>query len=307
MEKKLSTFDFESLLGIKASIYLQKCIEEMDLRYKDILEREHDFLVTKTIKTLLDGNLKKAGEERRKEWEDGWAENYNLIVDQDSDSKHLIPKYFNKYNAVRYKGRYIQPISKNFEKNTLSLIINYLSDKYFRTAENIYEFGCGTGHNLLQARKVNKKAELWGLDWAKSSQDIINKLRADGIDRSIFASNFDYFNPNKDFLLKPNSVVMTVASLEQVGSRWVEFVDYLIENKPLLCVHIEPIAELLDENRVLDFLSIEYFKQRNYLSGFLNGLERKSELNEITIHDRRRTHLGSLFIEGYSIVVWSPN
>jgi hypothetical protein len=131
-------------------------------------------------------------------------------------------------------------------------------------------------------------------------------MREAGVDSDIHAHRFDYFNPDESFHLQPQSVVFTVASLEQVGSRWDKLIEYLLSNSPKLCIHIEPISELLDPNKLNDYLSIEYFKKRNYLDGFLNGLRKLEIDGKVKIHRAQRTHIGSLFIEGYSVVIWEP-
>ena len=108
------------------------------------------------------------------------------------------------------------------------------------------------------------------------------------------------------FLLPAGTGVLTVASLEQVGDRWRDFISYLIGQRPKICVHIEPVSELLDSKILLDNLSIKYFEKRNYLNGFLTGLRELEESGKVIIHRAQRTGIGSLFIEGYSIVVWEP-
>ena len=248
----------------------------------------------------------KSGAHRKDQWESGWGENLDEITNDESNINTIIPKYFNKYGAIRWKGRFIKPLSEKFEYQSLGIILDWLFDKYFRKFDHIYEFGCGPAYNLLRAREVNNNAELWGLDWAESSQGIIEKISENDIDHNIKGHNFDYFNPDLDFHLKDNSVVYTVASLEQVGNGWTKFIDYLIAQKPKLCIHVEPIAEMLDEEVLIDNLSIKYFKKRNYLDGLLSGLKELESQGKLTIHDTKRTHIGSLFIEGYSVVVWSP-
>ena len=84
------------------------------------------------------------------------------------------------------------------------------------------------------------------------------------------------------------------------------FIDFLLEKKPEICLHIEPIAELLNEENLVDYLSILYFKKRNYLSGFLLKLRELEEAGKIKIHMAKRTFIGSLYIEGYSVIAWSP-
>ena len=57
---------------------------------------------------------------------------------------------------------------------------------------------------------------------------------------------------------------------------------------------------------LVDYLSILYFKKRNYLSGFLLKLRELEEAGKIKIHMAKRTFIGSLYIEGYSVIAWSP-
>lgn len=304
--KKLEAKDFSSVFGEELTAYVKGCIADYKFEYTEIDDKERDVLLLKVIKTLSSKDIVVAGEQRIDEWEAGWGENLDLIENDADVSEKIIPKYFNKYNVVRWNGRFIQPLTEKFEKNSLSIILDWLFDRYLRDATQICEFGCGTGHNLFRARSVNPHAKLWGLDWTTASQKIIKKIASMGIDKNIDAHNFDYFKPDYSFYLAPDSIVFTVASLEQIGNRWEPFVDYLIKSKPALCIHVEPIAELLDENFLLDYLSVEYFKKRNYLSGFLTGLRALEDAGKIKIHEEKRTHIGSLFIEGYSVVVWSP-
>jgi hypothetical protein len=106
--------------------------------------------------------------------------------------------------------------------------------------------------------------------------------------------------------LDRGAYVYTVASLEQVGLEFKKFVDYLLKNKPKLCVHVEPVAELLDNSNLLDYLSVKYFEKRNYLRGFLTYLRQLEKQGKIRILKARRTYIGSLFIEGYSVIIWTP-
>src|SRR3989344_3164408 len=106
-------------------------------------------------------------------------------------------------------------------------------------------------------------------------------------------------NPHKKLKLADNSAIYTLGSLEQVGSNYKAFVSYLLQNKPYICINIEPIAELLDENKLIDNLAIKYFKKRNYLDGYLDYLKRLEKENKITITEVKRTYIGSMFAECY--------
>lgn len=304
--KRLQLNEFQEIFGEELSPYIKNCINEYQFEYEEFSEAERNELLLLIVKTLLDPNITKSGEHRISEWEHGWGENLTEINKENGDESSIIPKYFSKYNAIRWRGRFIKPISSKFEYRSLRIILDWLFDKYARDCDAIYEFGCGPAHHLLRAREVNKNAKLWGLDWAKSSQRIIDKIRTSGMDSNIFGHNFDYFNPDLKFNLDQNSIVFTVASLEQIGNRWDKFINYLIDQKPKVCFHVEPIGEMLDEDVLLDYLSIQYFKKRNYLDGLLDGLRKFEEEGKVNILDIKRSHIGSLFIEGYSIVIWEP-
>jgi len=309
IEKKITSLDFERLMSEKPNDFIAQKIAGYDLRYAEISEEERDSFLKKIISTLLDQSLPFSGKHRHEQWEKGWGENFDELLksrDKDKMMAAIMPRYFGKYRVVRLDQKFVKPITENFEPKILGLILDWLFDQYLRDVEAVYEFGCGPAYNLFRAREYNPSADLWGLDWAESSQKIIDKLAEEGFDRKLFSHKFDYFNPDKDFKLKKNSVVFTVASLEQIGDRYGAFVDYLLENKPDVCINVEPIGELLDEDNLLDYLSVEYFKKRKYLSGYLDYLRQLEKQGRIKILRAQRSYTGSLFVEGHSIIVWAP-
>lgn len=301
----LKPINFEKMFGEKLSPYIIKKIKKYNFKYTEISSEERDCLLRKIISTLLADFIVFAGQHRHKQWEKGWAENLNEMAKKDH-IKAVSPHYFGKYDILRINQKFIRPQSNNFERNSLAIILDWLADKYMRNAEAIYEFGCGTGHHLLNVRQVNTRADLWGLDWVKSSQKIIKKLSETLPDKKLFARQFDFFHPDKNFKLDKDSIIYTVAALEQTGNRFEKFINYLLKNKPKLCIHIEPVAELLDENNLLDYLSIEYFKKRKYLTGFLDKLRQLEKKGKIKIIKAQRSYIGSLYIDGYSVIIWKP-
>ncbi|MFA5127520.1 MAG: hypothetical protein WC457_00775 [Patescibacteria group bacterium] len=299
----VSVQDLEKMWGENLSPYLVKKVSEYDLKYAILNDVERDNCLKRIVSTLLDKDLVFSGEHRHEQWNKGWGENLDNFIGS-KDEKNVVPKYFGKYDVLRLKQKFIKPLSDKFEVNSLYIIQDWLFDKYFRNINNIYEFGCGTGHNLMRVREVNPTANLWGLDWADSSQKIIDAMRADGVDANIYSHNFDFFKPDYDFKIEKDSAIYTVAALEQIGDKHGEFINYLRQNKPQLCVHVEPIGELLDQDNLLDYLSVEYFKKRNYLNGYLDKLKEMESNGEIKILCAKRSYIGSMFIDGYSVIVW---
>ncbi len=297
--------NIEKLWNEKLSDYVRKKITHYKLVYSPLSKEEEEQVYIKIINTLLDPFMVYSGPHRLKQWEKGWGQNLSALKKAGATDA-IFPHYHGKYTVNRLGQNFVKGVSPNYERNMLYVILDYVFDKYLRNFKNIYEFGCGTGHNLLKLREVNQSANLFGLDWAKSSQKIIQKMADSGLVQNIKGYNFDFFKPDKKIRLAPRSAIYTVAALEQVGANYKTFVSYLLRNKPALCIHIEPIAELLDENRLIDNLSIKYFRKRNYLNGYLEYLRKLQKENWVEILETKRTYIGSLFIEGYSIVIWKP-
>jgi hypothetical protein len=200
----------------------------------------------------------------------------------------------------------IRPIISNFDYKIHCLIVDWAIETFLSEVNALFEFGCGPAYHLLRARKFIPKAKMVGLDWAKTSQDIIKQIAKTGIDKDIEGRNFNFFEPDYSVEVPPNSGFITIAALEQVGDRHEKFIQFILNKKPSICVHLEPIDELLDQTHLIDRLSILYFRKRNYLSGFLPRLHQLQDEGKIKIVKEQRTYTGSFFIEGHSLIVWYP-
>jgi hypothetical protein len=256
------------------------------MKYKSLTKQEEDKVIIEIIETLLDPSLPFSGEHRRKQWEKGWGENLK--------SGNTTPKYFGKYPVTRFNQQFV---TGQDEQDSLYSILSELAEKYLLHYDTICEFGCGTGHNLEYLRDVKQDIRYIGLDWAQSSNKLVQSLGMEGY-------NFDYFKPK--FLMPEGTAALTVASLEQVGKKFKPFVKFLLKAKPRVVVHIEPIPELLDPTNLLDYLSIRYMAKRKYLSGYLDYLRLLEKNGYIKILEAKRSGIGSKFIDGYSVIAWKP-
>ena len=118
---------------------------------------------------------------------------------------------------------------------------------------------------------------------------------------------FDFFAPDDSLHVPEGAAVFTFCALEQVGSRFVPFVDFLLRKRPGVCVHLEPIFEFYrPDANLADHLAAAFHRARDYLNGFHTHLEKLAGEGRIRILDARRLGFGSLFHEGYSVVVWQP-
>lgn len=284
--------------------------KNFQISYRCLEFSEFEFYILKMIKELY-RDLREAGSHRQHEWQSGWGENLQAFAHSKSNID-AIPKYFNKYDAIRFAGKLIIPIEPSpnapggAELSLLTIWIQTLGAIYFEQVDTIMEFGCGTAHNLISLQRIFPDYAFVGLDWANSSQEICQLISKENPSFNLSGLNFDFYSPNYDIRVGSKAAVLTVAALEQVGKDFVPFVNYLKVTKPNIVVNIEPIAEVLDNSNLLDYLSIRYFEKRKYLSGFLQHLQSEQDAGAVEILEVKRSNFGSLFIEGYTAVVWRP-
>jgi nucleoside-diphosphate-sugar epimerase len=299
--KKISYKDFEKILGFEIDSETKKQIKNFDLTYRKLTKKERDEYILNFI-NVLTNDVTKSGKHRLNEWESGWEENLNLFKTS-SDINDLIPKYHGKNRIVRWMGEPVLPITENFDYKIHICFVDAIVKNYLKSFKNIYEFGCGPAYHLLRLKQSNSNLNLFGTDWTGASQEIIDEINKK-FDYDIKGLKFDFFNPNSEIDINSECGIYTVAALEQVGEKFDTFINFLLEKKPGLCVHLEPIDELLDDGKLIDSLSIKYFRKRNYLKGFLPYLENLEKNNKIEILKKQRIYSGSYFIEGHSLIVW---
>lgn len=266
---------------------------------------ERDQAILEMVKAVYEDVLPVSGPARHPIWEKGWGENLNAFKPEQVGREIAKPHYFNKYPIVRWGGDIFLAESEDYEYNMLAVIQDWLFDRHLRSARHVYEFGCGTGHNLFRVRDINPTTKLCGADWSQSAVEFISLQARHGATHSLSSVRFDFFNPS-GLKLEPKAAAYTVAALEQVGTQFEPFVNWLISQSPSIVLHIEPIGEVLDENVLLDRLSLRYFSKRNYLQGYLAHLQGLERAGRVKLHDVVRTRIGSKFIEGYTAIVWSP-
>jgi len=300
---KVTKNKIQKILGFKLSEYSKKQIESSDLEYSNIDQPEYESYINRFINVLTD-DIIKSGEHRIDDWENGWSENLESFS-KTGNVDDLIPKYHSKNTLVRWNRRIVKPYSANFDYKLHIIMVDAIAQHYFKNVSNIFEFGCGPGYHLLRMNAYFPKKSLTGCDWTVASQDTITNINQI-CNKTINCHNFNFFSPDYGVVLPSNTGIYTVAALEQVGSNYRDFVDYLLANNPKICIHMEPIDELLDSSNLLDNLTIKYFRKRNYLNKFLPYLEQLELEGRIEILNKQRILSGSYFIEGHSLIVWKP-
>lgn len=293
---------FENLFGIKASEKLKKLHKELNLDYEECTQEETEENIKKINETLNDDMIKVSGPHRIGDWTMGWHENF-FAFSTTGVFDALKPRYFGKIPYTRFNNKFVKSKNPDFEYNCFKMLQACLFEKYVKEINSYYEFGCGTGYNLLNCEFISNPKKITGLDWAETSQMCITAM-CDLKNKSFECKNFDFEKPDLSFDLDSDSVVTTLAALEQIGDRHGNFIDYLLSKKPSMCLHLEPIEEVLDQNIPMEDLSLKYFAKRKYLSKFLTRLRDLEAEGKIEILETKRTNIGSFYIEGYTLVAW---
>ena len=236
---------------------------------------------------IASGQFKPAGEAGRDHWNQVWAA--SLLE---------IPPFIRSGQVLRVNQQFVRPKDPWLELHWYLDFRTNLLKTYFRDVPAIYEFGCGNGWNLMAARTLYPGKQLVGLDWVEAALDWLPP----GITRRVF----DFFRPDYNVKLPAGSGVLTVGALEQTGTDWGAFLEYLLANHPAVCVHVEPILDWYDPKNPVDATAIEYHRARKYWEGFPVHMWALAAHRTIEILEQKRSYFGSKYIEGYSLFVWRP-
>ena len=102
------------------------------------------------------------------------------------------------------------------------------------------------------------------------------------------------------------AAVITVHSMEQLGTTHHGILDLLLTQFPKLVLHLEPLEELYDKNSLFDQMAMTHHRQREYLSGYLTRIRQLAAEGRVELIVERRLNFGSTWHEAYSLLVWRP-
>jgi hypothetical protein len=304
--KNLELDDIARLFGTSPEHIPDACREMIsanDFTYNVLDGKEHQVVIEEAT-AVLGTQLEVAGAHRQARWEEGWSENLSDFIDSGYDLKTLMPKFMHPGEVMRLEGQYIRPVDERFEMNLNAVLHHWIFNNWFSSLENIYEFGCGTGHNLVTLAELFPDKNLHGLDWAEASQGII-KLIAEKYGYEISGSKFNLLEPDNKYRVEPGSGVFTTGALEQIGDSFRPFLEYLLDQSPEICIHLETTRELYDLNNPFDLVAARYVEVRGYLNGYLTRLRELEKEGRVEIEQAHRV-FGSRYHDGYTLVVWRP-
>jgi SAM-dependent methyltransferase len=294
------------LIGVESRempVAIVDALRSQPLFYRRLGTAERDAVLLRLLEQLLSPDLSPVGKHRQEVWDRGWKETLDDFVGSGYEVGRLIPKYTRLGEAIRFDGDYAQPRDSDFEVRLSKYQRQTLFHKYFADCERAYEFGCGTGLNLVYLSEVLPRIRVVGLDWVDSSRKLIEAIAIRHPNVTFRLFNFFDFVP---FDLGPQSGVCTVTALEQVGEECKSFLEFLINARPRIVVHIEPIEDMYDSKNFFGYIGQAYHRKRRYLSGFMQELERLEATGRIRILQKHHTGFGIQRHDPFSLIAWRP-
>lgn len=256
----------------------------------EIIGAERDALLLRILKNIAEAKPHADAEA----WERGWTQALENFRDLPLVSS-LLPAFIKDYEPTRHRGGFHRGVS---EMVYVCSIHDWLAEQIL-DCDNVYEFGCGTGFNLVALAKRAPEKCYVGLDRSYASAQLVLEA-AEALELPILSGQFDMLEPRADM---PHNVgAFTFGSMEQLGD-FKPFIEWLLKQKPRIVVHIEPIPELLDPDNLVDWLSLEFHRKRGYTVGLLPYLQAHPQIEVMHVE---RSHFGSLFLESYARIVWRP-
>jgi len=280
-------------------------LDAMDKGYRIIGGLEREKLIASILKKIEYDKQVIGAPERTNRWFEGWKENLDEFRNSDYNLDALMPKFIRKRQPIRFMGDYIIPNEEHFEHVYFNIYRTWLFKKYFNKYDSIYDIGCGSSYNLIKLCSLYPDKKVYGFDFVQSSVDIVTDLAQK---HSLNASGgiFNLIEPDFDIVLDKNSLVFTSGAIEQIASKFDKFIDFILQKKPSLVVHVEPTYEVYDQEILFDYLAAKFHKKRGYTMGYLTRLKELEAEGKIEILKVKRLNFGSMFFEGFTNIIWRP-
>jgi hypothetical protein len=301
--------EFERLTGFSHATVAEAlaAVELPALRYRPLAGPERRAALAELEASVGDRPIRAAGANDPAVWERGWGEASRKLSAATLTLEALRPQYFHEDVPCRLNGELVRPESPGFEYWLGVGLRALIFRRYLPGWSRIVELGCGTGLNLLLLSRLFRAAELIGSDWVAPSLAILDQMSRE-TGRRIEGRLFNMLTlegwdgPELD----RTTALLTVHALEQLGTGWDRLLGFMLERRPGICVHVEPLYELYDPELPLDALARRYHVKRNYLRGYLPRIQALAAEGKAEITALHRVPFGGLYHEAYSVLVWRP-
>ena len=303
---QLTIGDFQKSFGVtdNFSESTLKLFRSRNFNFRALSQDEYEDLV-QAIELKINQGFSKVGSHRADIWESAWADVKNSFFASGMNRKVLNPRFIGSFDFLRFNGKYIKTELKEFELYFFEVFRDWVFSEYASDFDTVYEFGSGSGFNMIELSKKFPDKELVGFDWSESAAEILSEYgRRTGL--NIRGSRFDFFNPDLKLNVPENALVMTFCAFEQIGTSFNPMIEFLLAKRPKLVIQMEPTLEFYNPSARFDQIAIKYHNSRGYLSGYHTRLCELAGEFRINYIRSKRLNFGSAYNECYSLHIWEP-
>lgn len=292
-------------IGLRSFPAIDFFLEKSSLSFRPLRGKERDDAILAQLKRIQQDTQIVGTEQRTQVWQNGWNEILQKFIASGFDLDALQPQYYRECTPIRLHKDFVVSDNPKFEYKLQQQIKEAVFRHFFADVSNVYEFGCGTGYNLVTLAHMFPQKRLYGLDFVPAVTEIL-RLIAEKHGLSIEGRLFNIKQPDHTYALQPDSGVCTFVCLEQVSDQFEPFLQYLIAQRPKICVHLEPVVELYDDENLIDWMAKQFHCKRKYLSGFYPRLLELENDGIIELIQVKRLEFGNMNHEGYTLMAWRP-
>lgn len=260
--------------------------------------------ISEFLKLIDNPRIQREKEENFEAWNKGWGENLSIIEEKGYSDETVRPRYLRKHKFLRFERDIIVSPNPMLEFQLFQVVRKLIFNEFLQPYDEIHELGCGSGGNLWTFANLFPDKRLIGYDWAKAAVQIADNMGL-YLNRKIVGKELNFFEPSSNLNFSNSSAVVSVHALEQIGKSHQNLLTAIINGKPSIVVHYEPIMENYDENNCFDLLAIKYSRKRKYLEGYLNALLQAEKDGHLRILLSKRPEIGGIWHES-SLIVWKP-
>ncbi len=222
---------------------------------------------------------------------------YGQLADYNADSIEAYKKEEFKRGGLDDRDEIFISFEENIFKTQLFLarsifysLITHAVKKY--SSDNLCELGCGYGYNLSYLK--NTVSCVYGGEYSKNAVQLGKKLNMD-------VMPFNYYEANDYKIIKPNSTILTVHSLEQIPNAecFIEGL-YSVKHNIVRVVNIE-LSFLSSRKSLVGCLRNRYIELNDYNRNLFDLLK---NMNDIEILDYSEDIFGLNPLNSASLAVW---
>jgi len=279
-------------------------LDRIDSSHRAPTHEEFQEYIHQYLKLLRSETIRRDDKQNYEAWLRGWTENLEAIKQAGVSEESLRPRYFRPAKFLRLDRSVIVSPNPLLEYDLFVAARTHLFLKHLSSYDTIYEIGCGSCGNVWLLSQLFPGKTIIGLDWVQPSADIAN-LIGTTLQRKVYGGILNMLEPAAPLDLPPNSALITIHAMEQIGIRHGPLIDCMLASRPAFVLHLEPILDFYDPCLLLDDLALWYCQKRQYLEGFLPALRAREKEGRIAIEEAYRPCLGGVWHE-MSVVTWKP-